>query len=212
MTDIPDPDAGVPSDEPRATPPPESAPAPAPAPSPHAELGTDADPAPDTDSDSDSDSDPEADEDFAGLVRGIDLEPFVPDRVRRAPPPGFGRLASEWAEAQRALRRRFEADPDDAGLPRTPVYWRALKLRRGFLRRDTGAPLIAVWLESDPPGTPARLTFDALPEHWTTTVSEGAAEAVGDLQLNGALVLDTGEGLLWPVYNPSVPSFRTPHR
>lgn len=114
------------------------------------------------------------------------------------------RRASEWAEAQRELRERYQADP--AGLPRLRVHWRtvppsAVPLPGGIgpfalvttvvalarLARRTVAgknlsssAVVAVWPASAPEGAEAGLIFEVATN---PAAAEGEGMLVGEPDL-----------------------------
>ena len=144
------------------------------------------------------------------------------------------RRPSEWAEAQRELRERYEADP--AGLPRLRVHWRtvppsAVPLPGGIgpfalattvvalvrLARRTLAgknlstsAFVAVWPEGAPEGAEAALIFEVASN---PAAAEGEGTLVGEPNLNGALCVETDDGpVLWPTFNPRPPAFNGQRR
>ena len=141
------------------------------------------------------------------------------------------RRPTEWAAAQRAFHEAYDAA---AAFPRTEVYWRvvrggrlwwrggpaplipkvlvplawvAARLVRGRMLNER--PMLAVWDRDAAPGAPAVIVFDVAP---VPAASEGHGVLVGELAPNGALCIEHGEDVLWPVYNPLAPSRAVPRR
>ena len=84
--------------------------------------------------------------------------------------------------------------------------------RLGVVEGVPRHPVVAVWPVEATGGEPALLVMDAADTDWLKTKAEGPGELIGEAAMNGALCIDTGQGVIWPTYNPRIPVLRRPRR
>jgi hypothetical protein len=139
--------------------------------------------------------------------------------VRAIRPP------NAWAEAQRAFRLDYEADPDALPRQHVVVRWWVNAApgggsRLGFLaqilsrswrgRMVAEGTYVAIYAPTARPPARPVVVFPVADASFEAPAGSGDAVVVGEVGLNGVCCVELPDGtVIWPIYNPVVPTGRS---
>ena len=140
--------------------------------------------------------------------------------VRAIRPP------NAWAEAQRAFRLDYQAEPDALPRQRVVVRWwvngapTGVGRGAGFLaeilsrwwrgRMVAEGTYVAVYAPTARPPARPVVVFPVADASFAALAGSCDAVVVGEVGLNGVCCVELPDGtVIWPIYNPVVPTGRS---